>query len=307
MRILFTGATGVIGRRAVPELIHAGHDVTTVVRTEEGRTWFRAMGARPLELDLFDPAAVTEAVAGHHAIVHMATAIPNQKAMPKRASWAMNDRLRSEATAHLVDAALVNDVDTLIQQSISFVYADGGDAWLDEGYPVETVWDALDSALEAERQITRFAAAGGHGVVLRFSSIYGPGEVSSEYVASVAARKLPIVGSGDNYVAHLHVADAGTAIVAALAAPTGIYNVTDDTPVTKRAEMKALATTLAVPPPRRMPAWLARAVVGPATNMLTVSHRVSNERFKDATGWAPRLPSVITGWEDAVADRTRVG
>ena len=119
-------------------------------------------------------------------------------------------------------------------------------------------------------------------------------------MTAVAARKLPIIGSGANYASHLHIHDAGTAVVAALGAPTGVFNVTDDTPVTKREELEVLAETLGVKPPRNLPRWLARAVVGPAANMLTVSHRVSNDCFKRTTDWTPRFGSVIDGWSDAV-------
>lgn len=79
------------------------------------------------------------------------------------------------------------------------------------------------------------------------SSVLQPlraGSDLADYVASVAARKLPIVGRGDNYVSHLHVADTATAITAALTAPAGVYNVSDDHPVTKRAELESLAASI---------------------------------------------------------------
>lgn len=303
MNIFFTGATGVIGRETIPELTKAGHQVTAVARNADDHDRLLRQGARSVEVDLFDPAAVSAAVDGHEVVVHMATSIPPQDKMSKRASWTMNDRLRAVATSHLVDAALARDVEAFIQQSITFVYADGNDRWLYEDAPIDTVWDVLDSALVAEDHVARFTGGGGRGVVLRCSSLYGPGSASQEYVTAVAARKLPIVGSGGNYTSHLHTQDAGTAIVAALNAPTGVYNVTDDTPVTKREELEALANTLGVKPPRKLPRWLARTVVGPAANMLTVSQRVSNERFQRVTDWTPRFPSVIDGWRDAVRDR----
>jgi len=304
MDILFTGATGVIGRRTVPDLIEAGHQVTAVARATEDHTWLKGVGARPIAVDLFDRSAVLSAVAGSDAVVHMATAIPPQDQMPKRAAWATNDRLRTVATSNLVDAAMEHDVAAFVQQSITFVYADGDDRWLDEDSPVAPFWDVLDSALEAERHVARFADRGGRGVVLRLSSLYGPGGASEAYVASVADRKLPIIGSGENYVSHLHINDAATAIVAALTAPSGVYNVSDDTPVTRRDELDALASILGARPPRRLPRWMARAAIGSAAELLAVSQRVSNRRFKATTGWAPEFGSVVDGWYDAVADVT---
>ncbi len=298
--IFFTGGTGVIGRHAIPGLIGAGHRVTAIARHPDDRRWLQRLGGRPVEVDLFDRDAVSAAVDGHDVVVHMATSIPPQDQMTRRTAWSTNDRLRSEATANLVDAAVAHGVAAFVQQSITLVYADGGDRWLDEDSPVDPVWGVLDSALTAEDHVARFASNGGRGISLRFSSLYGPGRASREYAAAVAARKLPIIGSGANYGSHLHVADAGSAVVAAIGASTGVYNVTDDTPVTRRAELDALADVLGVKRPRSLPRWLARVVVGGAANLLSVSHRVSNERFRAATGWTPAFGSVIDGWRDVV-------
>ena len=149
--IFFTGATGVIGHQTIPELGKAGHQVTAVARNPDDHDWLRRHGARPVEVDLFDQLAVSAAVDGHDVVVHMATSIPPQDKMSKRKAWTMNDRLRAVATSILVDAALALEVEACVQQSVTFVYADGGDQWLDEDSPVDTVWDVLDSAVHCGR------------------------------------------------------------------------------------------------------------------------------------------------------------
>lgn len=304
MRVLYTGATGVIGRQGIPHLLAVGHDVTAIARSNEDRRWLTELGALPIDLDLFDPSAVARAVDGVDAIVHMATAIPPQDKMTKRDSWEMNDQLRTHATRILVDAALRHGVPRFVQQSVSLVYGDNQDRWIGEDSPIEPVWAVLDSALNAERNVDYFTRQGGLGVNLRFSNLYGPGKTSADYIASVAARKLPIIGRGDNYVAHLHIADTATAIAAALTAPAGTYNVSDDTPVTKRNELNTLATAINARAPRSIPRWIAKSVVGPAAGLLTISHRVSNARFKDTTGWEPTFPSVLEGWDHVIATPT---
>jgi nucleoside-diphosphate-sugar epimerase len=106
MKVFFAGPTGVIGRRAVPCLVEAGHDLTAVSRSDEGAAWLeQAAGA---------------AVDGNDVIFHFATAIPPWAKMTDRRSWATNDRLRSEATSNLVDAALRHDVAGFVQESITF-------------------------------------------------------------------------------------------------------------------------------------------------------------------------------------------
>ena len=70
MQILVTGATGVLGRRVVPLLVAAGHDVTAVARGHADA--LRAAGAAPIELDLFARGAVARAVGGHGlSLIHI--------------------------------------------------------------------------------------------------------------------------------------------------------------------------------------------------------------------------------------------
>jgi len=300
MRVFFTGATGVLGRWAVPRLVAAGHEVVAVARSDRGATWLADIGAEPRMVDLFDPTSVHDVMGGVETVVHYATSIPPQKSMGKRAGWETNDRLRSHATSVLVDAAVANDVARFVQQSITFFYADGGDSWLDESAPIAPTWDVLESALDAEANVVRFGESGGIGVTLRLSRLYGPGRVSADYVASVAKRELPIVGDGQNYVSSLHVDDAATATLAALTVPAGTYNVSDDNPQRAADHTTTLAELLDAPTPRRVPRWLARLVAGESIMLLTTSQRISNSRFKEATGWKPTFPSAPGGWHDIV-------
>lgn len=300
MKILFTGATGVLGRAAVPRLVGDGHDVIAVSRSRDHTAWLEKTGARPEPVDLFDTSAIGRAVAGVDTVVHFATAIPSMSAMAKRRSWEMNDRLRSVATGNLVDAAIANDVPRFVQQSVTFAYQDGGDAWLDEDSKIDPGWEVLDSALDAEAHVDRFRAAGGAGVTLRLSRLYGPGRASGDFVAGVADRKIPVVGAGDNYVSSIHVADVASALAAAMTAPDGTYNLTDDEPVTSAVYTDTLADLLDAPRPRRIPRLVARLAVGKALTLLTTSQRVSNRRFRDATAWRPAFPSVREGWRNVV-------
>jgi len=61
MKIFVTGATGVIGRRLVPILHEAGHDVTAVSRSLARRGELERAGAQVVALDLFDASAVRRA------------------------------------------------------------------------------------------------------------------------------------------------------------------------------------------------------------------------------------------------------
>lgn len=105
MRIFLAGATGVIGARLVPLLVSAGHDVTGVARTEPKRRRMEQLGAAPVSVDLFDPLAVRRAVAGHEAVINMATSIPPSSKALLPGAWRANDRIRTVASANLAEAA----------------------------------------------------------------------------------------------------------------------------------------------------------------------------------------------------------
>lgn len=295
MKVFLTGATGVVGTRAVPALVADGHEVTAVARTEEKAELVRSMGATPVAVDLFDGDALKAAVAGHDAVVHLATNIPPMAKAARARAWDTNERLRREASNHLVDAALTAGSQRYVQESICFPYLDRGDEWIDEAAPLEHV-GAFSGAAVAEAAAQRFTESGGVGVVLRFAQFHGPGSNHVEtFNAMVRKRVNPFVGAPDAYTSFVHADDAGAAVAAALEVPAGIYNVADDEPLTREAAGRAVAEALGVKPPKAIPAP-ARALMPSSGKALMKSVRVSNAKLKAASAWAPRHPSIRGSW-----------
>jgi nucleoside-diphosphate-sugar epimerase len=196
MQLLVTGGLGVLGRVLLPLLAATGHDVS-------------APG--PGELDLFDAGRVGAAVERVQGVYHLATHIPPADRMGDQEAWRENDRLRGDASRLLVDAALPATVGTFVVPTVTFVYPDGD---VDESTPLGDVPAHLQSALAAEQEAARFAASGRRGVVLRLGRLDGPG----------TGHDKPNM----RYGATLHVLDAGSALLAALEAPSGVYNVVRD-------------------------------------------------------------------------------
>jgi nucleoside-diphosphate-sugar epimerase len=197
MRLLVTGGTGVLGRAFRPAAEAAGHEL--------------AMPAHD-ELDLFDPAAVADAVRDADGVVHLATRIRSLELVSDVEAWRENDRLRAEASRILVDAAIAAGATLYLQPTVTFVYPPDGPA--SEDTSVGKVLPILRSALVAEQQTERFARAGGRGVVLRFGLLDGPGTWYDEPMGDFGAT--------------LHIGDAGQALLLALSLPSGIYNVCRD-------------------------------------------------------------------------------
>jgi nucleoside-diphosphate-sugar epimerase len=169
------------------------------------------------------------------------------------------------------------------------------------GGPLKTERDPLDpeppkgirETHAAIRTLERLTIDAG-GIVLRYGGFYGPGTgmaPDGEQAALILKRKFPIVGSGEGIWSLLHVDDLATATLAAIerGTPGEIYNVVDDEPAPVKEWLPQLAANLGAPPPRKVPAFVARLVAGPAAvAMMTESRGASNEKAKHDLQWAPR-------------------
>jgi nucleoside-diphosphate-sugar epimerase len=148
--------------------------------------------------------------------------------------------------------------------------------------------------LNAEANAERFAQHG-TGVVLRFGMFYGHDAMHTKTQIRTAKTGFsPFLGPDEAYQAMIHLDDAGSAVVAALGSPSGAWNITDDEPLTRAQATAALTEALGKRRLRKAPSLLLKS--GGATfASLTRSQRVSNKRFKDATGWAPRYANAREG------------
>lgn len=301
MKVFVAGATGVAGRRAVRALVAAGHDVRGVARSASKANLLRDLGAVPVGVDLFDAADLQAAVKGQDAIVNLATKIPplNRAMLP--GAWNENSRIRTEVSRNLSTAGLANEVQRYIQESLAFMYPDQGENWIDEDVPLNAP-RYTRSVSDAEAQTTRFSDVGGEGVVLRFGQFYSPDATHTRSMIATARRGLsPFVGPRDAYLPVIHADDVAQAVVAALEAPSGTYNVVDDEPLTQGELAEILASVvsrskLLFPPARLM------GLGGPKVRVLMRSQRVSNRRFRDASGWKPTFRSAREGFPATVKE-----
>ena len=299
--VFVTGATGVLGHATVPQLLASGYTVRALSRGEANDASIRALGAEPVRGDLFDPDSLARAVAGADAVLHLATRIPPSSEMRHRSAWVENDRIRAEATKYLVNASLEAGTRVFVYPSFAFVYPDSGDAWIDAASTPIDPTEILHSTIAAEREVARFAESGDgshrRGISLRLGGLYGSDLPSTKEQLQLARRGVSMFGGvPDAFTPTLWIDDAALALIAALdRAPSGLYDVVDDEPVRQRQ----LKTALAAAAERRwvlpLPAWLMRMMAGPAGEVFTRSLRISNRRFRQATGWAPAVRNAIEG------------
>src|SRR5262245_52337660 len=121
MRVFLAGAAGVLGRRLVPLLLRAGHEVIGTTRLAEKTKELKRAGVVPAVLDVFDAPAVTAAVcaAKPEVVIHQLTDLPREfdEALIV-ASYAKNARIRTEGTRNLIASAQACGAPRLIVQSI---------------------------------------------------------------------------------------------------------------------------------------------------------------------------------------------
>jgi 2-alkyl-3-oxoalkanoate reductase len=298
MKVFVTGATGVVGRRAVAQLLAAGAEVTGVARTRAKGDGLRALGATPVEVSLFDRGALSAAVAGHQVVCNLATAIPTGDQASGRDAWKDNHRIRREGARHLVDAALKAGAERYIQESIALLYADGGDLLLDESAAVDPT-AITEPALAAEAEAARFAQHGGVGIALRFGTFYGfDSRHTIETIEAAQHGVFTVPGPAEAYWPSVTTDDAASAVVAALRAPGGLYNVAEDRPLTRVEHADALAEALGT---SRLRLMAMNGGFPPDLSMLLRSQRVTSQLFKTLTGWQTRFPSAWAGWPFVVA------
>ena len=186
----------------------------------------------------------------------------------------------------------------MIQESFALIYPDSGDAWIDESMPVAPT-SYNKSVLDAERSAQRFTESGRTGVVLRFGGLYGPDAMLAEMLAMMRKGMSPVPGDPGAYLSSLSQDDAATAVVAALGVPAGTYNVVEDEPMRREDWTRSLATAAGIPVPKPIPAWMT-AIGGSMLKLMSRSERVSNRKFKEASGWAPKYPKASDAWGDVL-------
>jgi len=229
MRVFLAGAAGAIGRRLVPLLLRAGHEVTGTTRSSATATELARAGVVPAVLDIFDAPALMAAVgaAKPAVVIHQLTDLPRQFDEARiAASYPKNARIRIEGTRNLIAAAQAAAARRFIVQSIAFAYAGGGKPHpetdpLNLADPARAV--TVKGAVDMERQV--LSASGLDAIVLRYGLLYGPGTWRE-------------ASSGQKPGLHVDAA-AHAALLAITHGAAGVYNIADDDGVVSIAKARA--------------------------------------------------------------------
>ncbi len=308
MRIFVAGGSGAMGKRLIPQLTARGYEVTAMTRSAGNQDLLSRLGAEPVVADALDRDAVMTAVMRSEpdVVVHELTALKGLSGFKHfDRSFALTNRLRTEGTDHLVEAARAAGARRLIAQSYAgWNYEPAGNAIKTEEDPLDP--DPPRNQVESLRafrhlETSVLSAEGLDGIVLRYGGFYGPEtglSASGEMTELVRKRRVPVVGDGAGQWSFIHIDDAAAATIAAIEhGRPGIYNVVDDRPAPVVDWLPELARALGAKPPRHLPVWVGRLAAGEVgVSMMTRIRGASNAKAKRELGWSPQFPSYREGF-----------
>ena len=271
MRVLVTGASGMLGGAVADRLALRGDDVVVMQR--------RSAGGRHTEIlgDITDPVAVNAAVNGVEAIVHLAAKVDVV------GRWRDYAATNIEGTRNVVAAARSHGVRTLVHVSSPSV-AHSGHSIVGEGAgPADPTVSGHYARSKAMAEQVALAAHGGGLAVtaIRPHLVWGPGDTQlvGRIVDRARSGRLAMVGSGAALVDTTFVDNAADAIIAALDrieyAGGQPLVVTNGEPRPIGELIADICRACGAPPPRlHVPYPLAWGLGGLVEAVTTASHRI---------------------------------
>ncbi|CAB4562104.1 unannotated protein [freshwater metagenome] len=273
MRVLISGATGLIGTELAKQLKELGHTPVRLVRRAPKNTDEIFIDASQGKLDF----SVMDTI---DAVVNLAGATTGKIPWTKKYMKEIVDS-RLETTRLLVEAinSSNNPPKVLVSGSASGIYGDRGDELLDEdsgkgeGFLSDLAFAWEEEAKKAKTRV----------VLIRTTM------VMSKKLGALG-KLLPLIklgvggplGSGKQWWAWISLEDQARAIIHLIEnkQATGAYNITAPEPATCEQIVRALGKALHRPTLFRVPAWLMNLVIGVAAKeLLLCSQKMSAEKL----------------------------
>lgn len=289
MKVFVTGAAGYIGGSVAAALIHAGHRVSGLVRSDERAAQVRERGIAPVLGTLDDAALLARSAKSADAVIHCA------------------DADHRPSVAALLNA-LRGSGKTFIQTSGSSIVSDGaegepGDAVYDEDTPVRPV-PAREARVALNDAILTTAQHGVRPIVIAPTLIYGRGRGVNPHSIQVPkmmalARKAGVakyIGRGENVWSNVHIDDLADLYLAALErAPAGAFYYAENGECSMKRIAEAIARALGLEGTASMTLAEAAAEWGESSARWTFgsNSRVRALRARRELAWHPHRPDLL--------------
>ncbi len=263
MRVLVTGATGLVGSHVVERLRAAGHEVRALVRPSSDASFLRGLGVEITPGDVTAPESLATAVGGCEGVVHTAAIV---------GGWGRPEaffRVGVLGTRNLLNAARAAGVRRFVHLSSIAVYGDDLDGCVlretdPYGYRPAPWNHYVREKVQSEQLVFSYQTRGWlEAVAVRPSVIWGARDRTA-YPAAAALLQSPfaaLIGSGRNRIPCVGVRDVADVAMRALTLPQAAgraYNVSSAQQITQRRLYKLIAITLSRPAPRlRVPFRIA--------------------------------------------------
>ncbi|MBC1196446.1 NAD-dependent epimerase/dehydratase family protein [Microcystis aeruginosa BLCCF158] len=202
MKILVTGATGLIGQQLIRRLQKDGYYVKALVRPQREVSWIETVGVELCRGDIGDLVALKQAMQGCQQVFHLAAKVHGAD-VTRDSLWAVNVR----GTDQVAQASLQTGVERLIYCSTVAIY---GRTFSNRAITEDTLprpdSPYGESKLRTEKILQTYAQRNGLPVVIvRPSTVFGPGASSwAGLFQAIANRQFRLMGSGQG---HHHITD----------------------------------------------------------------------------------------------------
>jgi nucleoside-diphosphate-sugar epimerase len=307
-----TGATGLVGSHIVEKLVACGERVRALVRSSSDTTFLRGLGTELAVGDLHDPASLRRAVAWADVVYHCAAHVSDW------GPWAQFQADTVDATRNVLEACRAEGVGQLLHVSSVAVYGRprlGPDGQIAEETPRGQrfrLWDYYGRSKLLAEDLVRHYYPG--AAVIRPVWTYGPRDrvTMPRVIEALRAGRVPIIGSGTNFLNIVYASDVAEAAVLAAAHPGAhgqAYNVSSEGEVTQAQLLSTLTDALSLPRISRhvpyrlasrwafvLEAWgrlLRRrqppTITRKAVSLISRSTGFSTERARTQLGWQPRV------------------
>jgi len=306
MKVLVTGATGMLGRSTAELLITRGNEVTVLQRRPSGLDCREVLG------DIADPGAVGRAVGGQEAIVHLAAKVGVW------GRWTDFSRVNIDGTRNIVTACTSGGVSRLVHVSSPSVAHTGRALVGVSAQPADpSTTRGHYSRSKAVAELDALAADSPELAVLvvRPHLVWGPGDTQlvEPVVAKARSGRLPVIGPGTALIDTTYVDNASAAMVAALDACGHTHGealvISNGEPRPVREVLARLCLAAGAPEPtRRVPfpvAWSAGAAAEGAwallrrrdappmtrflAEQLATAHWFDQRHTRSALRWSPHV------------------